>query len=267
MKKYIALLLAVLLLMGLTACGNDTKPKKETPSTTVTTKPTVVAPTGSAVAPTGTAAAPTGTTIQTEGSGTVQTTGSATHPTDGTSGTTSTTIPLPTGATVPIGTKPTTTTTTTPSATGTTQAPSIGGSATETTTPTTTTPTTVKPTEPPVQGPYIVLPAVGSDIDLAKQKNRIRVSGVAAWFNEDGTIGVQLTVTNYSSNWITEETDYIEYTCYDKDGNVLQKNMRIMLGSIDTKKNKEKSFTFDVPADTAEVKLTRSKITYWTEWA
>ena len=148
MKKYIALLLAVLLLMGLTACGNDAKPNKEPPSTTVTTKPTVVAPTGSAVAPTGTAAAPTGTTIQTEGSGTVQTTGSATHPTDGTSGTTSTTIPLPTGATVPIGTKPTTTTTTTPSATGTTQAPSIGGSTTEATTPTTTTPTTVKPTKP-----------------------------------------------------------------------------------------------------------------------
>ncbi len=266
MKKYIALLLAVLLLIGLTACGNDTKPNKETPSTTVTTKPTVAAPTGSAVAPSGTTTAPTDTTTPTEGSGTVQTTVSATRPTDGTSGTTSTTIPLPTGATVPIGTKPTTTVTTTP-ATGTTPAPSVSGSTTATTTPTTTTPTTAKPTEPPVQGPYIVLPAVGSDIDLVKQKNRIRISNVAAWFNEDGTIGVQLTVMNYSSNWITEETDYIEYTCYDKEGNVLQKNVRISLGCIDTKKNKEKSYTFDVPANTAEVKLTRSKITYWTEWA
>ena len=269
MKKHIALLLAVLLLVGLTACGNDANPKEERPSTTVTTKPTVVAPTGSAVAPSDTDA-PTDATTATEGSGTVQATGSATQPTNSTSGTTSTTMTLPTGATVPIGTKPTTTTTATPT-TGTTQSPSVGGSTAETTitttTTTTTTSTTVKPTEPPVQGPYIVLPAVGTDIDVTKQRDRIRVSGVAAWFNEDGTIGVQLTVKNYSSNWITEETDYVEYTCYDKDGNVLQKNVRISLGCIDTKKNKEKSFFFDVPADTAEVKLTRSKITYWTEWA
>ena len=270
MKKHIALLLAVLLLVGLTACGNDANPKEERPSTTVTTKPTVVAPTGSAVAPSDTDA-PTDTTTATEGSGTVQATGSATQPTNGTSGTTSTTMTLPTGATVPIGTKPTTTTTTATPTTGTTQSPSVGGSTAETTitttTTTTTTSTTVKPTEPPVQGPYIVLPAVGTDIDVTKQRDRIRVSGVAAWFNEDGTIGVQLTVKNYSSNWITEETDYVEYTCYDKDGNMLQKNVRISLGCIDTKKNKEKSFFFDVPADTAEVKLTRSKITYWTEWA
>lgn len=224
MKKYIALLLALLLLMGVAACGDDThKAEDPSSSTTVTTQP--------------------------------MTSGSA-NPSGEGSVTTTTNI-WPTGVIVPIGTKPTTTATQSPGNT-TTQVPSASD---------TTATTATLPTDPPEQGLYIVLPAVGADIDVVNNKNRIHVSDAIAWLNEDGTIGIQLTFKNNSANWITEETDYVEYTCYDKHGNVLLQNERIMLGCIDTKTNKEKSYIFDVSADTAEIKLTNSKIVYWTEWA
>jgi hypothetical protein len=80
-------------------------------------------------------------------------------------------------------------------------------------------------------------------------------------------MAVSLTFKNHTSNWITEETDYVTYVCYDKDGNVVQKATDLMIGVIDTKKHPEKTFTFQVPANTAEVRITKSKITYWTEWA
>ena len=118
----------------------------------------------------------------------------------------------------------------------------------------------------------VKLPAIGTDIDVTKQKNRIRVS--------DATIvdrTVTLSFTNYSTNWITEEVDFVEYTCYDKNGNKLTSAGKISstakltgtiyIGCIDTKKHKTKSFTFVVPDNTAEVKLTKSSITYWTEWS
>lgn len=264
MKKLIALLLAVLLLVGVTACGDDTS-DKDNPTTTVTTQPNV--PVGSSDS-LGTTAAPS-QPAQSESTAASEAT-DATRPSGTTSisGTSSTTLPAPTGATVPIGTKPPVTTTQTTTTTA--ARPSAGSStsaAPTTSTAPTTTSTTVKPTEPVVQGPYIVLPAIGSDIDVTKKKDRIRVSGVAAWFNEDGTIGVQLTFRNYTSNWITEETDYVTYTCYDKNGNVVQRATNLMIGVIDTKKHVEKTFTFNVPANTAEVRITKSKITYWTEWA
>ncbi|MBQ3202323.1 MAG: hypothetical protein IJB36_01615 [Clostridia bacterium] len=269
MKKYIALLLALLLAVGLTACGasgDDADTKRTTTgsaSATTSAESTTVPDGTQSVSGTETTAAPT----------TEATNGGSTAPTQPSAGstttvTTATTSPAPTGATVPIGTKPPVTTTQAPTTTTTTNGkPSTGGSTTATTTTPTTTPTTAKPTEPPVQGPYIVLPAIGSDIDVTRKKDRIRVSGVAAWFNEDGTIGVRLTFKNYSSNWITEETDYVEYTCYDKNGNVVQKATRLPIGVIDTKKNSTKAFDFNVPANTAEVKITKSDITYWTEWA
>ena len=122
-------------------------------------------------------------------------------------------------------------------------------------------------TKPTVAQPGVVLPAIGSDIDVVKQKNRIRVSAASAVSNADGTIAVSLTFKNYSSNWITEETDWVEYTCYDKDGKVVQAATKIAIGCIDTKRHPVKTFTFDVPAATAEVRLTGSKIVYWTEWS
>lgn len=113
--------------------------------------------------------------------------------------------------------------------------------------------------------PDIIMPAIGSDIDVTKKKNRIRVSAASASFNEDGTIHVKWTFKNYTSNWITEETDYVKYTYY-KD-NTGKGTKTLYIGVIDTKKNPVKTFEFDVPADTTKVSITSSKIVYWTEWA
>lgn len=113
--------------------------------------------------------------------------------------------------------------------------------------------------------PDIILPEIGSDIDVTKKKNRIRVSAAEASFNEDGTIHVSLTFKNYTSNWITEETDYIKYTYY-KD-NTSKGTKTLYIGVIDTKKNPVKTFEFDVPSYTTKVRITSSKIVYWTEWA
>ena len=112
----------------------------------------------------------------------------------------------------------------------------------------------------------VTLPAIGSDIDVTKKKNRIRVSAASIVGETEKNLTVSLTFKNYTTNWITEETDYVKYTAYDINGKAV-KSGTIYIGVIDTKKNKEKTFTFDVPATTAQVKLTSSKIVYWTEWA
>ena len=114
--------------------------------------------------------------------------------------------------------------------------------------------------------PDIILPAIGSDIDVTKKKNRIRVSAAEASFNEDGTIHVKWTFKNYTSNWITEETDYVQYTYYNAAGTKI-KTVTLYIGVIDTKKNPVKTFEFDLPDNAASVKITKSKIVYWTEWA
>lgn len=113
--------------------------------------------------------------------------------------------------------------------------------------------------------PDITLPAIGSDIDVTKKKNRIRVSAASASFNEDGTIHVALTFKNYTSNWITEETDYV--TCKYYKGSTSKGTEKVYIGVIDTKKNPEKTYEFDVPDYTTKVIISASKITYWTEWA
>ena len=256
MKKYLALLLAVLMLLSVTACGKDAGgDDAATTTTTTTTAPDA----------TGDSTTTTGDETTTTAEGTTTTTAAPTT-------TTTTNTYVPGGATVPIGTKPTTTTTTKAPTTTTTaqpEDPTGGGTTTTTTTATTTTTTTTtvttKPTE--VTGPYIILPEIGSDIDVTKKKNRIRVSDVAAWNEADGSIGVALTFKNYSSNWITEETNYVMYTCYDKNGKVVQKATKLNIGVIDTKKNSVRTYEFKVPANTYEVKITKSNIVYWTEWA
>lgn len=113
--------------------------------------------------------------------------------------------------------------------------------------------------------PDIILPAIGSDIDVTKKKNRILVSAATASFNEDGSIHVELTFKNTTKNWITEETDYVKYSYYA--GTTRKGTATIYIGVIDTKKNPIKTFEFDVPDYTTEVRLTSSKIVYWTEWA
>ena len=113
--------------------------------------------------------------------------------------------------------------------------------------------------------PDIIMPAIGSDIDVTKKKNRIRISATEASFNEDGTIHVKWTFKNYTSNWITEETDYIKYGYY-KNG-TRKGLVTLYIGVIDTKKHPVKTFEFDVPAYTTELRITSSTITYWTEWS
>ena len=256
MKKLIAYMLAAILLVSLCACGGNADNGEDTVTTTQNATTTTTQGGGSSATAT-----------------TVTTTTQGDSATDGTSSSATATTTAPTvipGVTVPIGTKPPVTTTQNATTTTTVGQPSAGGSTTATSAATTTTTTiTTKPTEPVVQGPYIVLPAVGSDIDVTNHKNRIRVKNVAAWYDSvDGetVIGVQMILRNYSSNWITEETDYVEYTCYDKAGKVVQRATRLFLGVIDTKTNVEKTFTFHVPVETAEVRITKSKIIYWTEW-
>ena len=116
--------------------------------------------------------------------------------------------------------------------------------------------------------PKITLPAVGTDIDVTKKKDRIRVSAASAVYASDGTLTVSLTFKNHTTKWITEETDWVEYTCYDANNNVTQKATKIYIGCIDTKLNPQKTFTLKgIPQNTAEIKLTKSSIVYWTEWA
>lgn len=235
MKRLLCLFLTLMMLVTLCACGDDIDPSKDENKTT------------------------TSTTV--EGEDTTTSGDSTTGTTTTTSATTTTTTTyVPSGVTIPIGTTTTTTGTTTGSLpTGTTT--SASGSTTTTTT------TTTKPTESTGPQHYIALPAVGSDIDVTKKKDRIRVSAATAVYGASGDIKVTLTIRNYSAQWITEETDYILYTCYDKNGDVVQEAEKLSIGVIDTKENVERTFSFVVPAETAEVRITKSKIVYWTEWA
>ena len=107
----------------------------------------------------------------------------------------------------------------------------------------------------------VTLPEIGTDIDVTNQKGRIKVSDA---FIVERT--VTLTFKNYTTNWITEETDYVQYSSNDAAGKKIATET-IYIGCIDTKKNKTKTFTFEVPDETAKVKLTGSKIVYWTEWS
>lgn len=114
----------------------------------------------------------------------------------------------------------------------------------------------------------ITLPAIGTDIDVKGKRDRIRVSAATATMNNSSnTIAVSLTFQNYHSRYITEETNWVAYTCYGADGSVVQAATKIYIGCIDTKTYKIKTFELNVPANTAEIKLTNSSIVYWTEWA
>lgn len=116
----------------------------------------------------------------------------------------------------------------------------------------------------------VELPAIGTDIDVKNKKGRIEVSAASYTYQLDETgenveIGVSLTVLNTNKTWITTETDWVRYTYYDREGAALGTGT-IYIGSLDTKSNKSKTYTFVVPYGTAEVALTNSKIEYWTEW-
>lgn len=110
-------------------------------------------------------------------------------------------------------------------------------------------------------GRAITLPEIGSDIDVKKKKNRLLVQDTFILGNT-----IFMKVRNKTSNWITEEIDYIKYTCYDATGNAICTET-LHIGVIDTKNHPQKIFVLTAPVGTAEIKITDSKITYWTEWS
>lgn len=155
-----------------------------------------------------------------------------------------------------FGTDPTTTTTTKKGDTTATTKP------TSTTTTTTTQPTTTTTVVPTVVND-VKLPAVGTDVDVVKQKGRFRVSDIEL---KDGK--VTITIKNENKSWINQETDWVKYACYDKNGNELKGEGEdfgyIYLGCLE--EGKTITNTFTLPAGTVEVKLVDSQIVYWTPW-
>ena len=172
-----------------------------------------------------------------------------------------------------------TTTTTTGTATGespatTTTAPSdnevnggdwfgedtTAGTTTTTTQKTTKATTTVAEPEQTKVG-KVSLPSPGYDPD---GKGRIVIGEVS--YTKPM---VSIEIKNVTTKWMTEETNYLEYTCYDKKGNVLTLNDelfgKIYMGALRAGKSVTK--TFAIPTGTTRVEITGYSITYWTEWA
>ena len=141
------------------------------------------------------------------------------------------------------------------------------GSATSTTagttgsaTSTTAASTTVAPPRQEELG-SVSLPAPGYTPDGL---GRIVIGAVS--YNKP-TVSVE--VKNVTTKWMTEETNYLVYTCYDREGNVLtlpdEIFGRIYIGQI--RAGKSKTFTFAIPEGTRRVEITGYHIAYWTEWA
>jgi len=135
---------------------------------------------------------------------------------------------------------------------------------TETKKPTTTEPTTTT-TLKPTTIDKVSLPAVGSDVD---GKGRIAVSKVEL---SKGvmTLKIRNNTDKQTQKWITEETNYVTYACYDKDGKELKGKDELFgyfyIGCLEV--GQEVEFKVTLPAGTAEVRLTGSKIVYWTPWS
>ena len=137
----------------------------------------------------------------------------------------------------------------------------------KTTTSTTKKPTTTAPTTTvkPTTIDKVTLPAEGTDVD---GRGRIKISAVDL---KDGvlTISIRNYTDEQKTQWITEETDYVTYACYDKDGKALMGDDDafgyLYLGCLE--EGQEVSFSVALPKGTATVALTGAKIAYWTPWS
>ena len=114
---------------------------------------------------------------------------------------------------------------------------------------------------PVIETPAVELPAVGYDLD---GRGRILVDTISL----DGNV-VNLTLTNISSKWMTEETSCVAYTCTDADGNVLTTEDKYfgvlylgMLEALDTD-----SYTITLPEGTVKLEFGECRINYWSQWA
>lgn len=124
---------------------------------------------------------------------------------------------------------------------------------------------TTAPTVKPTTIDKVTLPAVGTDVD---GRGRIKISAMDL---KDGVLTI--TIRNYTdeqkTQWITEETDYVTYACYDKDGKALKGDDEVFgylyLGCLEN--GEETSFSVALPKGTTTVALTGAKISYWTPWS
>ena len=115
------------------------------------------------------------------------------------------------------------------------------------------------PEEPPF--PAIELPAVGYDLD---GKGRILVDAVSQSGNE-----VTVTVANVCTDWITEETSVVLYTCTDAEGNVLTLDENYFgefyFGMLEV--GDRYTGTITLPEGTAKLEFGDWYINYWSPWA
>lgn len=118
---------------------------------------------------------------------------------------------------------------------------------------------TLGPEEPEV--PAIELPAAGYDFD---GRERIIADSIV----QDGNT-VIVTVHNHTTQWLTEETSCVLYTCTDAEGNVLYLNDRyygtLYLGMLEA--GEIETFTITLPEGTAKLEFGDFRIVYWSQWA
>ena len=111
------------------------------------------------------------------------------------------------------------------------------------------------PEEPPVE-----LPPVGYDLD---GKGCILVDAISVQ-------GSTLTVTlrNHSSQWMTEETSRVAYTCTDAEGNELTLNDKyygvLYMGMLEA--NDVDTYTITLPEGTVKFEFGENDIVYWNQW-
>ena len=268
MKKWLALLLCVAMLCGATACGcaqtqpDESQPnvgvsqstgKQETPNagefgdfevedtTDSTTDNEVNDTTNGSVADSSDASTTQNTT---QATGTTATGNDATLTTGGITG----------GDT-------TAATTTTTQAAPSENDVNAGDWFTEDTDATTVVTTTTVAAAEQTKVGKVSLPAPGYDAD---GKGRIIIGEVSC---ENQVVSIE--IKNITTKWMTEETNYLEYTCYDKKGKVLTSKDpifgKLYMGALRAGKSVVK--TFSIPTGTTRVEITGYSITYWTEWA
>lgn len=245
MKKLLIWLICVMMLVAATACGEEAPATNQPDSTTTTT--TSGTPSDTDVNATEDATTTTTTDKDGNTSGTKKPTGTQTQASDNS-----------VDFEQVFGTDPTTTTSTKKGETTTTTS-STTKKPTSTTKPTTT--TTLKPTTID----KVSLPAVGTDVD---GRGRIAVSKVELK-NGVLTLKIRNNTDKQTQKWITEETNYVTYACYDKDGKKLKGKDEMYgyfyLGCLEA--GDEIEFKVTLPAGTTKVELTGSKIVYWTPWS
>ena len=96
----------------------------------------------------------------------------------------------------------------------------------------------------------------GTDVD---GRGRIYLGAISV----DGSAAT-IEIQNKTSKWMTEETNYIDFTYYGADGASVGTG-RLYLGSL--RAGTSRTYTLELPAGAKDIALTGSKIVYWTEWA